>query len=78
MVLVARTGEPSLGRLLASLEPPGLDRGVASPWRIADSGLGVGGVAISDMLGCAALVQEYLYERLSKPVSIMQRVGTAA
>lgn len=57
IVLVERTGEPSFGRLLASLKPPGLDRGVASPQRIADSGMGVRGVAISDMSGCTALAQ---------------------
>lgn len=54
IVLVARTGEPSLGRLLASLGPLGLDWGVASPRRIADSGMGVRGVVISDMLGIEA------------------------
>lgn len=51
MAPVARTGEPSLGRLLLrSLVPLGLDRGVVLPGRIADSSMGVRGVVISDML----------------------------
>ncbi len=50
IVLVARTGEPSLGGLVVSVGPSGLDKGVASPRRIADSSIGVRGVVISDML----------------------------
>ena len=49
IVLVARTGEPSLGRSLTSAGPPGLERGVASPRRIAVSGIGVRGEVISDI-----------------------------
>ena len=52
MVPLARTGEPSLvSILLVSLTPPGLDRGVVSARRIEDSGLGVLGVTISDIVG---------------------------
>ena len=52
MVPLARTGEPSLvSMLLVSLTPPGLDGGVVSARRIEDSGLGVVGVTISDIVG---------------------------
>lgn len=52
MVPLARTGEPSLvSMLLVSLTPPGLDRGVVSARRIEDSGPGVLGVIISDIVG---------------------------
>ena len=60
IVLVARTGEPSLGRSLASVGPPGLERGVASPRRIAVSGIGVRGEVISDMSIHAARMQKCL------------------
>lgn len=60
MVLVARTGEPSLGRSLVSAAPPGLGRGVASPRRIADSGMGVRGEVTSDIVNWAALTHNYL------------------
>ena len=66
IVVVARTGEPSLGRSVASVGAPGLERGVASPRRIADSGMGVRGEVISDMAICAALMQEFLYKRVSE------------
>ena len=52
MVPLVRTGEPSLVSMLpASLTPPGLDKGVVSAWRIEESGLGVLGVTISDIVG---------------------------
>ena len=60
IVRVARTGDPSLGRSLASAGPPGLEEGVASPRRIADSGMGVRGEVISDMAICRALMQKYV------------------
>ena len=60
MVRVARTGEPSLGRSSASVGPPGLERGVASPRRIADSAMGVRGEVISDIVVFAALTQKCL------------------
>lgn len=69
IVLAARTGEPSLGRSLASVGPPGLDKGVASPRRIADSSMGVRGELISDILMCAAWARGVLLERLLETLS---------
>ena len=52
MAPLARTGEPSLvSMLLVSLTLPGLDKGVISARRIEESGLGVLGVTISDIVG---------------------------
>ena len=60
IVLVARTGEPSLGRSLISVRPLGLERGVASPRRIVVSGIGVDGEVISAISIYAARTQKIL------------------
>ena len=78
IVLVARTGEPSLGSSLTSVGPPGLERGVASPRRIAVSGIGVRGEVISDMSIYVARTHKYVNMSLRTSVRgcLMQRIGT--